>query len=65
MKQALTDGEAVDVKDDSGMTPLMWAAKTGRLSTAKYLTSQGGANLSLCHDATRYTPLHFAAYYCR
>lgn len=64
LKQALTDGEKVDIMDESGMTALMWAARAGRLSTAKYLVSQG-AILQRRHDDTGFSALHFAAYYCR
>lgn len=54
----------MDDMDDNGLTSLMWAARAGRLSTAKYLVSQG-ANLALRDDATGFSALHFAAYYCR
>ncbi len=64
LKQALTEGEDVDVQDEAGLTALMWAARAGRLSTAKYLVSQG-ASLERRDDSTGFTPLHFAAYYCR
>ncbi|CAM9145208.1 unnamed protein product [Ectocarpus sp. 13 AM-2016] len=64
LKQALTDGEEVDAQDENGLTALMWAARAGRLSTAKYLVSQG-ASLTRRDDATGFSPLHFAAYYCR
>ena len=64
MKQALKNGESVDAEDESGLTALMWAAHAGRLSTAKYLMSQG-AELARKDDATGFTALHFAAYYCR
>ena len=64
LKQALTEGEQVDVLDEAGLTALMWAARTGRLSTAKYLVSQG-ASLERRDEATGFSPLHFAAYYCR
>ncbi|CAN0123844.1 unnamed protein product, partial [Ectocarpus sp. 8 AP-2014] len=64
LKQALTDGEEVDAQDENGLTALMWAARAGRLSTAKYLVSQG-ASLTRSDDATGFSPLHFAAYYCR
>ncbi|CAM9217219.1 unnamed protein product, partial [Ectocarpus sp. 12 AP-2014] len=64
LKQALTDGEQVDAQDENGLTALMWAARAGRLSTAKYLVSQG-ASLTRRDDATGFSPLHFAAYYCR
>ncbi|CAM9237759.1 unnamed protein product, partial [Hapterophycus canaliculatus] len=64
LKQALTEGEEVDVQDGDGLTALMWAARAGRLSTAKYLVSQG-ASLVRRDDTTGFSPLHFAAYYCR
>eukprot|EP00903_Cladosiphon_okamuranus_P013824 g12865.t1 len=64
LKQALTEGEHVDVPDEAGLTALMWAARTGRLSTAQYLVSQG-ASLERRDEATGFSPLHFAAYYCR
>lgn len=64
LKQALTEGEEVDVQDEAGLTALMWAARAGRLSTAKYLVSQG-ASLERRDEATGFSPLHFAAYYCR
>lgn len=64
LKQALTEGEEVDVQDEAGLTALMWAARAGRLSTAKYLVSQG-ASLERRDDATGFSPLHFAAFYCR
>eukprot|EP00752_Nemacystus_decipiens_P006293 g5673.t1 len=64
LKQALTEGEEVDVQDEAGLTALMWAARAGRLSTAKYLVSQG-ASLKRRDEATGFSPLHFAAYYCR
>lgn len=63
LKQALVGG-GQDAIDDSGMTPLMYAAKAGRLSTAKYLMSQK-ASLIARHDASGFSPLHFAAFYCR
>ncbi|CAM9130523.1 unnamed protein product [Ectocarpus sp. 4 AP-2014] len=60
LKQALTDGEKVDAQDENGLTALMSAARAGRLSTAKYLVSQG-ASLTRRDDATGFSPLHFAA----
>lgn len=54
----------MDVQDEAGLTALMWAARAGRLSTAKYLVSQG-ASLERKDGATGFSPLHFAAYYCR
>lgn len=54
----------MDVQDEAGLTALMWAARAGRLSTAKYLVSQG-ASLERRDEATGFSPLHFAAYYCR
>lgn len=64
LKQALAEGEEVDVQDEKGLTALMWAARAGRLSTAKYLVAQG-ASLTRTDVATGFSPLHFAAYYCR
>ncbi|CAN0483170.1 unnamed protein product, partial [Laminaria digitata] len=64
LKQALKNGESVDALDESGLTALMWAAQAGRLSTARYLVTQG-ADLARRDDATGFTALHFAAYYCR
>lgn len=64
LKQALAEGEEVDVQDEAGLTALMWAARAGRLSTAKYLVSQG-ASLERRDETTGFSPLHFAAYYCR
>lgn len=64
LKQALAEGEQVDVQDEKGLTALMWAARAGRLSTAKYLVAQG-ASLTSTDVATGFSPLHFAAYYCR
>ncbi|CAM9723194.1 unnamed protein product [Sphacelaria rigidula] len=46
------------------MTPIMWAARAGRLSTAKYLLSQK-ASLVARQDDSGFSPLHFAAFYCR
>lgn len=64
LKQALSEGQGVDVRDENGLSSLMWAARTGRLSTAKYLVSQG-ASLTMRDDTTGFSALHFAAYYCR
>lgn len=64
VKRALADGEEPDTTDSYGLTPLMWAARVGRISTAKYLISRG-AVLSLEHAGTGFTALHFAAYHCR
>lgn len=64
LKRALEDGANVDARDDKGLTLLMRAARAGRLSTAKYLVSQG-AKLGLKDTVTGFTALHFATYNCR
>ncbi|KAI3930891.1 hypothetical protein MKX01_006943 [Papaver californicum] len=49
----------VDVKDNSGVTPLSWAAIEGRLAAMEYLLEMG-ANPEMSDDSNS-TPLHHAA----
>lgn len=64
LRQALAEGAELNALDKCGLTALMWAARVGRLSSARYIIARG-ANVSLKHDSSGFTALHFAAYYCR
>ncbi|KAL8548069.1 hypothetical protein ACS0TY_007400 [Phlomoides rotata] len=54
-------GVDVDVKSDKGDTPLILAAKEGKVDIAKYLISRG-ADITMT-DCTGFTALHWAATY--
>lgn len=55
----LDGGDAVDVRDDRGMTPLHHAAAMGRVDAASLLLDHGADPNA--REAGEMTPLHFAA----
>lgn len=61
---AVSGGALVDELDRKGWTPLMWASKCGRWSSAKNLLANGADCTKTC-PKSGYTPLHIAAYYCK
>lgn len=61
--ELLERGVPVDIRGDSGYTPLQYAAKYGRLEVVRWLV-QRGADLNLGNN-WNWTPLHHASYYGR
>ena len=52
----------VDLKDDSGRTPLSWAAGTGHEAVVRLLVERGGVDINSRDSQITFTPLMFAAY---
>jgi Ankyrin repeats (3 copies)/Ankyrin repeat len=59
IRQRLDAGDAVDIRDDRGMTPLHHAAVVGRVDAAGLLLDRGADPNA--REAGDMTPLHFAA----
>jgi len=58
--QYLCEQEAdKEARDDTGRTPLLWAASKGRFPVVQYLREQGAVKEA--KDINDYTPLHHAA----
>ena len=63
VKQHITAGTDLNVKDQYGSTPLIIASTFGKTDIAKELID-GGADLNIKNNDGS-TPLHIAAFFCR
>jgi len=62
LKKLVSEGSNVEIEDDWGRTPLIYASKNGRLEIMKYLIEECNANVE-AKDKLGYTPLMRASMY--
>ncbi|WDK22134.1 hypothetical protein CGRA01v4_13424 [Colletotrichum graminicola] len=58
--RVLTNGVDINSKDNTGVTPISWAARNGQVDAVRLLLSQEGIDPDCCDNSGR-TPLSWAA----
>ncbi|KAE8751214.1 hypothetical protein FOCC_FOCC002042 [Frankliniella occidentalis] len=61
LKKLIESNANINCRDTAGYTPLHYACRNNKASTARILVDMGGANIQIRHTETGHVPLHEAA----
>lgn len=61
LKKLIESNADINCRDIAGYTPLHYACRNNKASTARILVDMGGANIQIRHTETGHVPLHEAA----